>query len=64
MTIDPVVIVAAIATLSAALGTAARMIYLDLRRDRNFWRDAALKAMGQTGTALEVAKGTKDEQDA
>jgi hypothetical protein len=55
MTIDPTIVIAAIATLSAALGTAARMIYVDLRRDRDFWRDTALKALGHTDRAIELA---------
>lgn len=55
MTLDPTIVVAAIATLSGALGAAARMIYLDLRRDRDFWRDTALKALGHTDRAMELA---------
>lgn len=62
MTIDPTIVVAAIATLATALGTAARMIYLDLRRDRDFWRSTALSALGHTDKALEVAaKRPRDE---
>ena len=56
MTIDPTVVVAAITALSGAVGAFVRMIYLDLKRDRDFWRDTALRAMGHTGEALEVAK--------
>jgi hypothetical protein len=55
MTLDPTIVVAAIATLSGALGAAARMIYVDLRRDRDFWRDTALKAMGHTDQAIQLA---------
>jgi hypothetical protein len=61
MTLDPTVVVAAIAALATALGTAARMIYLDLKRDRDFWRKTALDAMGHTDKALEVvAKAARD----
>lgn len=54
MTIDPTVVVAAITALAGALGAAARMIYLDLRRDRDYWRAIALKSMGHTDKALDV----------
>lgn len=55
MTIDPAIVIAAIGALSAALGRAAWMIYNDLRRDRDFWRDAYLKAAGHTDRAMELA---------
>lgn len=55
MTIDPTVVIAAITALSSALGYAARMIYLDLRRDRDYWRSTALAALGHTDKALDVA---------
>jgi hypothetical protein len=54
VTIDPTVVVAALTALTGALGAAARMIYLDLRRDRDYWRSVALKSMGHTDKALDV----------
>jgi hypothetical protein len=55
VTIDPTIVIAAIGALVTALGTAARMIYLDLRRDRDFWRKTALASLGHVDKALEVA---------
>lgn len=54
MTIDPAVIIAFLGTLMTALGTVARFVYLDLRRDRDYWRAMALKSMGHTDKALDV----------
>lgn len=47
MTIDPTVLIAVIGTLASALGIAARMIYNDLRTDRDMWREMAMR-----GTSL------------
>ena len=52
MTLDPTVVVATISALSGALGVAARMIYLDLRRDRDYWRDTALGLLGVNERAI------------
>ena len=61
MTIDPAVVLGAITALSAALGRAAWMIYTDLRRDRDYWRDAYVKATTHTDGALDVvAKVVRD----
>jgi hypothetical protein len=57
VTIDSGVVAAAITALATALGAAARMIYSDLRKDRDYWRDVAVKALGHTDVAIEaVAK--------
>jgi hypothetical protein len=55
VTIDPTIVVALLGTLSAAVGAAAKMIYSDLRRDRDYWRDVAVKAMQHTDKATDVA---------
>jgi hypothetical protein len=54
VTIDPGVVIAFLGTLVTALGTVARFVYLDLRRDRDYWRAVALKSMGHTDRALDV----------
>jgi len=62
VTIDPTVVIAAIAALSAALGTAARMIYMDLRRDRDEWKALAVaseKDIGRLTTVVEAALSIK-----
>jgi hypothetical protein len=60
MTIDPVVVTAAITALATGLGAAARMIYLDLRRDRDYWRDTALAALRHTDKAIDIAAKQAD----
>ena len=56
MTIDPAVVIAAIGSLAGLLLAAIR----DLRQDRDFWRTAALKSIGNTDQTLEVAKKVTD----
>jgi hypothetical protein len=54
LTIDPAVILGFITALTGALSAVARFVYLDLRRDRDYWRSVALKSMGHTDKALDV----------
>ena len=63
MTLDPAVVLGAITALTGAIGAIARMVYNDLRRDRDFWRDMALglarnneKAIGYVEVAAKVAR--------
>jgi hypothetical protein len=55
VTIDPTVVIAVIGTLSAAIGRAAFVIYRDLRKERDDWKDMALQLQGVNKTAVEVA---------
>lgn len=54
MTIDAGVVVAAITALSAGIGAIARLVYMDLRRDRDFWRDMALALRDVNAKSVEV----------
>jgi hypothetical protein len=54
VTIDPGIVVAVIGALATAVGTFGRMIYLDLRNDRDYWRNLALELAGVNKTAIEV----------
>lgn len=63
MTLDPVVVFAAITTvLTAVIGTGIRKVWVwgwvlaDMESERDFWRDTALKAMGHTDKAITVAE--------
>ena len=53
MTIDPTVVVAAITALSAGLGAVARLVYSDMKKDRDFWRDTALAALRHADRAID-----------
>ena len=55
MTLDPAVVLGAITALTGALGAVARMVYQDLRRDRDWWRDMALALSKNNERAIEVA---------
>ena len=55
MTIDPTVVLGAITALASALGYAARRIYTDLRIDRDYWRDLALKGTDLADKAATLA---------
>lgn len=64
--IDAVAVIAAIGTLLGgitAAGLARKWTWgyqlADMTKDRDFWRDAALRAMGTTDKALDVATTTK-----
>ena len=56
MQVDAAIVLAAIAALVTGLGTALRMIYKDLIRDRDFWRTRALRAADQAEKAVKVGK--------
>ena len=62
MTVDPAVLIAAISALASGLGVMARVIYRDLRRDRDEaiagWR-AQTDATNRLADLLEDASGTK-----
>ena len=60
MTIDPGVIIAFITALFGAMTAGARFIYLDLRRDRDFWRQTALQLMAVNSKAIDVAAKPTD----
>lgn len=55
MTIDPTVVVAAISALAAGIGAIARMVYRDLKADRDYWRETALAALRHTDKAIDMA---------
>lgn len=56
MTLEPAVVLAAIAALVTGLGTALRMIYKDLVKDRDFWRSRALRLDQQAEKATAKAE--------
>lgn len=62
MTIDPAVVVAAIGALASGLGFAARLIYTDLKRDRDYWRSLALMGteLADKATTIAVRKHLTD----
>lgn len=55
MTIDPSVVIAAISALSTGLGLAARMIYNDLKKDRDYWRSLAMSGTDLADKATTIA---------
>jgi hypothetical protein len=60
VTIDPTVVIAAISALSTGIGYIARRVYLDLKADRDFWRDTALTAIRHTDKAIDIATKQAD----
>jgi hypothetical protein len=60
MTLDPAIVIAAFGALVTALGTAARIVYRDITRDRDYWRDIAWKLAGNNAQSIEVAKKSLD----
>jgi hypothetical protein len=56
VTLDPAVVIGAFGVVIASVAAALRIIYTDLRRDRDYWRDAYFKAMGVNDKAIEVAE--------
>jgi hypothetical protein len=60
LTIDPAVLVGAIGTLVTAITGVARFVYLDLRRDRDYWRGMALQLMAVNNKAVDVAQKATD----
>ena len=55
MTIDPTVVIAVIGALAAGLSGAARIIYTDMRKDRDYWRDVAIGSLRNADTAIDLA---------
>ena len=55
MLIDPTIVIAAISVLASGLGVAARMIYSDLKRDRDYWRSLALMGTELADKAATLA---------
>jgi hypothetical protein len=55
VTVDVAVLVGIIGTLTTAIGTVARFVYLDLRKDRDYWRETALALMKVNDRAVDVA---------
>ena len=55
MQLDPSVVIAAFGALVAGLSGAARLIYIDLRKDRDYWRGVALQLMAVNNKAIDVA---------
>lgn len=60
MTIDPAVILGFITALTGALSAVARFVYLDLRKDRDYWRGVALQLMAVNNKAVDVAQKVAD----
>lgn len=58
MTVDPGVVVAVISALAAGLSAAIARVYFDMKADRDYWRDAALRSLRHTDKALDVAQAT------
>jgi hypothetical protein len=56
VTIDPAVVIAAIGVLGTGVGAFVRMVYVDLRRDRDDWRDMALSLRDVNAKAIEVTE--------
>ena len=63
MTLDPTVVIAGIGTVAATvIGAGIRRVwvwgwtYSQMESDRDFWRDTALRAMGQTEKAIRVVE--------
>jgi hypothetical protein len=56
MTIDPTIVIAALSALTAGLAAATKLIYSDLKRDRDYWRDTALGLLGVNERAIGVAE--------
>ena len=45
----------ALGTLATVLTAVARFVYLDLRKDRDYWRAIALRSTGVSERATDVA---------
>lgn len=56
MAVEPAVLIAALSSLGAAVIGLARLIYRDLVKDRNFWRDRYLRSSERTGRALATGE--------
>jgi hypothetical protein len=49
-------VIAAIGVLGTGVGAFVRMVYVDLRRDRDDWRDMALSLRDVNAKAIEVTE--------
>jgi len=54
MVLEPAVVIGAFGALVTAMTTVARFVYLDLRRDRDYWRSVALKLMSVNEKAIDA----------
>ena len=54
MTIAPEVLIAVIGTLAAGIGTIVKIVYSDLKKDRDYWRDLALRSSKTGETAVTI----------
>jgi alpha-galactosidase/6-phospho-beta-glucosidase family protein len=55
VTLDPAVVIAALGIIGTGVGAFVRMVYMDIRRDRDEWRDMALALRDVNKTAIGVA---------
>jgi hypothetical protein len=60
VTIDPSVVIAAFGGLVTVLTAAVRLVYMDLRRDRDYWRDMALSLRDVNRKSIDVAAKVVD----
>jgi alpha-galactosidase/6-phospho-beta-glucosidase family protein len=56
VTIATEIVVAAIGVIGAGVGAFVRMVYMDLRRDRDEWRNMALGLRDVNAKAIEVTE--------
>ena len=56
MTVDPAVVIAAIGVLGTGVGAFIRMVFMDIRRDRDDWRDMALSLRDVNRKSIEVTE--------
>jgi len=55
VTVDPAVLIAAISALASGLGVVARILYNDLKKDRDYWRALALMGTELADKAATLA---------
>ena len=56
MVLDPAVVIAALGVIGAGVGAFVRMVYMDLRRDRDDWKDLALSLRDVNSKSIEVTE--------
>lgn len=56
MTLDPAVVIAALGVIGTGVGAFVRMVYMDLRRDRDDWKDLALSLRDVNAKSIEVTE--------
>lgn len=54
MTLDPTVVVGAITAMATFVTAIVRMVILELRRDRDAWRDAYFGAVGLNEKSIDA----------